>query len=82
MATNGNESVSPYTYANGDSFLGNKPTAGLTKREYFASAAMQGLLANSEFCSNIADEKDKLVSREVAKHASILADALITALNQ
>lgn len=46
-------------------------TNGLTKREYFAAAAMQGLLANS-----------KNLQVVIGESAVIMADALIKALNK
>jgi len=49
----------------------NKPQYGLTKREYFAAMAMQGLLA-----SNINDFRGSLCQYSVDK-----ADDLIEALN-
>jgi hypothetical protein len=46
----------------------------LTKREYFASLALQGILANPEFCSQIS-------VWPFAKHAVNAADMLIAELN-
>ena len=52
--------------------LNNHPSEwyGLTKREYFAAMAMQGLLAN------------KFSHYQLAEKAVIHADALIKALNE
>ena len=50
------------------------PQDGLTKREYFAAMAMQGMA--SSWHNNDQDRQ------EVAKRSVKLADALITALNQ
>jgi hypothetical protein len=50
-----------------------RPLRGLTKREMFAMAAMQGLLA-----SLTAD--DDLSPRELARSAVVNADALLAAL--
>ncbi len=47
---------------------------GLTKREYFAAATLQGIVANSYHRC--------LSDKEVAERAVSLADALIEALNQ
>lgn len=48
---------------------------GLTKREYFAAKAMQGLLAE--------EDKTRYVEwAEVAESSVLLADALIRALNR
>lgn len=59
---------------NGDQFT---PTLGLTKREYFAAMAMQGLLAHN--CDHFKDsdlEKEGVANRSVQ-----MADALIAELN-
>jgi hypothetical protein len=48
---------------------------GLTKREYFAAMAMQGLCANSVCYENTNDE-------ELAKAAVINADALLNELEK
>lgn len=55
---------------------------GLTKREYFAAMAMQGLLANSEWMQEYEGGK-YLMHNEVISEVSVnLADALINALNK
>jgi len=64
--TNGNDLSYPYTFAD----MGNP---GLTKREYFAAMAMQGILA----APNSLDTH----TNDIANSAVILADSLITALN-
>jgi hypothetical protein len=46
---------------------------GLTKREYFAAMAMQGIISNPNFNNNIQD---------CAKSSSIAADALIKELEK
>lgn len=48
-------------------------TRGITKREYFAAMAMQGIVAN--VCTDINHQEN-------AKEAVIHADALIKALNE
>lgn len=50
---------------------------GLSKREYFAAIALQGLMANSRFY-----ESAGMVPHEFAKKAVQHADALIAALRQ
>jgi len=47
---------------------------GITKREYFAAMAMQGLAS--------IQNPECFVHKAIAKHAVILADAMIAALNQ
>lgn len=48
---------------------------GLTKREYFAALAMQGMLANS------AEGNTEWNYETMAKHCCIVADALVEQLN-
>ena len=48
---------------------------GLTKREYFAALAMQGMLANS------AEGNTEWDYNTIAKHSCIAADALVEQLN-
>lgn len=57
-----------------DSGLDN-PQEGLTKREYFAAMAMQGMLANS------AEGNTEWNYDTMAKHCCIAADALVEQLN-
>jgi hypothetical protein len=49
------------------------PEEGLTKREYFAAMALQGVLSQSQFLIN---------SEKFAKFAVEAADALIAELNK
>jgi hypothetical protein len=67
--TEGNEPVTPTHEDFGH---------GLTKREYFAAMAMQGML------SNIFDlgESGTISQDFIASHAVVQADALINALNK
>ena len=60
----------------------NTTPNGLTKREYFAAMAMQGLTSNSDWVKsmNVPDDWDEYASR-LASASADLADALITALN-
>jgi hypothetical protein len=74
METNGNDQISGgFQLVVGKDKVITSPTIGLTKREYFAAMAMQGLLASSpdglhcDLCSKISIEH---------------ADALIEALNK
>lgn len=52
---------------------------GLTKREYFAGLAMQGLLANSEDASI---DGDRCTPEIIARTSVEMADELIKQLNQ
>jgi len=54
----------------------DSPQEGLTKREYFAAMAMQGIISTTNMGFN------HLKDGRIAKEAVILADALINALNQ
>lgn len=65
METKANESIKPIEYNN------NYISTGLTKREYFAAMAMQGLLAN-----------DSGLITSKARDAVKAADALIEELNK
>ena len=79
--TNGNDEAFGHGSDNGH-------CEGLSKREYFAAAAMQGLLANSVRYKYIENEmaKGRLSQQEAsmknANKAVYLADALIEALNE
>lgn len=50
-----------------------KPAFGLTKREMFAMAAMQGILSNSS---------DRYTYAQLAGHAVAHADAILSALEK
>jgi hypothetical protein len=62
--TNSNTSAYPSTFS-----------SGLSKREYFAALAMQGILRDTNTAPHYSDES-------VAKSAVEMADALIAALNK
>ena len=58
---------------------------GLTKREYFAAAAMQGILANKAMVKKIndyADTQDEDINELLGEVATEFADGLIEALNK
>jgi hypothetical protein len=67
--------LTDYHIENEDRFV--RPSSDLTKREWFAGMAMQGLLAN---LSSLRDGGFR--DEEVATFSSQMADALIAALNQ
>ena len=57
--------------------IGNTPIEFLTKREYFAAMAMQGMLANSQIALEDGfDDEDTIV-----EEAIFFADRLIKKLN-
>ena len=66
--TNGNESVMPLN----EFAYSMQYSSGLTKREYFAAMAMQGLLSEEFWAS----------AECAAKYSVDMADALINALNE
>jgi len=68
--SNGNEAA----FGHGSPANGGEP--GVSKREYFAGLAMQGVLANPALADNIEDASD------VAEAAVLAADALLTALSK
>lgn len=77
--TNRNDPIYPYAWKMGKDAEGkdvslvlNENPTQLTKREYFAAMAMQGLMAN-----NFQGKTESFASKAV-----LLADALITALNE
>lgn len=63
---NGKEPINPIDYDRSYSYN------GLTKREYFAGLAMQGLLANEAF--------QRLDSKQIAEHSIRRADELLKQL--
>jgi hypothetical protein len=60
----------------------NKQRIRLTKREYFAAKAMQGLLSNPEWMKEYKGEKYLMQTDIVAEVAIKTADELIKALNR
>jgi hypothetical protein len=54
---------------------------GLTKREYFAAKAMQGLLSNSEWMREYKGEKYLMETDILAEVSVKIADKLIKELN-
>lgn len=84
MATNPNASAYPLTE---NILLGNNGTVhdGLTKREYFAAMAMQGLCLDGAYSTKIQEQCEKInttTSIAIATYAVDLADALIAELNR
>ena len=55
---------------------------GLTKREYFAAKAMQGLLSNSEWMKEYKGERYLMQRDIIAEVAIKITDELIKALNK
>jgi hypothetical protein len=61
--------------------LGVADCHGLTKREYFAAMAMQGINANEQITSDLYDEGVPIVSK-IAKMAVVSADSLLAELDK
>lgn len=81
--TNASDAIHPITervYVGG---VGTEKTTikGLTKRELFASMAMQAMLSRSATFAP-AHESDRLMRSDMAETAVLNADALIVALNE
>ncbi len=80
MKTNPNDSAFPEIYTDIDVNNPDKPgdtysTGGMTKREYFAAKAMQGMLTNELLSGPEENEA-------IAKDAVNAADKLIAELNK
>lgn len=75
MKTNPDEPISTNAGTWNDDNLRTHVGRGLTKREYFAAMAMQGLIANSK-------TTPELGRVEIVRHAVAHADALIEELNK
>lgn len=73
MKTNPNDPAHPLVTEYRDNNGGTRP--GLTKREYFAAAALQGLLANPVF---ISEQSDFAIRKAAVEHA----DGMIERLNK
>jgi len=78
--TNPNDFVSPSTHQNSDGTHDFNINKRLTKREYFAAMALQGLCVQAIAGSHNSDTESFNI--EKADHAVNLADALINALNK
>jgi len=63
---------------------GEYDSVGLTKREYFAAMAMQGILSDAASVTSLIETtpKGKRPTEEAAKLYVECADALLAALNQ
>lgn len=72
---NGNESAFAYGFANEQS---HQEVPGLSKREYFAAMAMQGLLSNS----HVIQIHQKSAIDWIAEHSILQADALLDQLEK
>lgn len=87
MRTNGNDYANPVSSETMDKYrkghysnAGESKPFGMTKREQFAMAAMQGLLQQNFKSENL----DKVIDvpKNISKWAVLCADELINALNK
>jgi hypothetical protein len=78
---NGKKPAFNYSVALSDSEM--KAMSGLTKREYFAGLAMQGILSNESFYERMSNEggENKMVDK-VSIASVKMADALLEALSK
>jgi hypothetical protein len=66
-------------YLDEDDHPGYSP--GLSKREYFAAKAMEGLVNNPRFMENAMVQQVETANTVIARTSVAMADALISALN-
>ena len=71
--------IPDFVNGNGDVQPGS---IGLTKREYFAAMAMQGILCHKGISWKISQEKEVLIELTTAKDAIAEADALLAELEK
>lgn len=76
---NSKKSAFGYGFANELSY---QEVTGLSKREYFAVLAMQGLISNSGQCQTFAENRLEPIPSYVADFAVELADALLERLEK
>ena len=74
---NSKQSAFGYGYAHESS---HQEVEGLTKREYFAGLAMQGLLTRVPYRHNEETDLGILESVRIAEEAVLMADTLLAAL--
>jgi hypothetical protein len=77
---NGKQPIAPMPYTNSDGTIQHDVYSGLTKREYFAGLAMQGLLTRVSNRHGNELDLGVLESKRIASEAIYMADALLTEL--
>lgn len=70
----------PMPYTNSDGTIQHDVYSGLTKREYFAGLAMQGLLTRVPYRNDGEVDLGILESKRIASEAVYMADALLLEL--
>ncbi|NLA68012.1 MAG: hypothetical protein GX856_07190 [Gammaproteobacteria bacterium] len=74
MSDNGSLPASPVPLCPGEHFRGHGPADGLTKREAFAMAAMQGIRANAGWIDHAAFDSAAVASQAVCDADALLAE--------
>jgi hypothetical protein len=77
---NGNQPIAPMPYTNSDGTIQHDVYSGLTKREYFAGLAMQGLLTRVPNRHGYEVDLGVLESKRITSEAIYMADALLAEL--
>ena len=80
--TNGNDLINETRYKVDELVSESYPNHGLTKREYFAALAMQGLLTRVPNRPNNETDLGVIELKRISEESTIMADALINALNE
>ena len=78
---NSEQPINPMPHQNQDGTIQHDVYFGLTKREYFAVKAMQGLLSNPEWMEEFKGEKYLMRSDIVAEVAIETADTILAKLS-
>lgn len=79
MKTNGNE---PITFIQSKYNWESCDNIGLTKREYFAAMALQGLCANHTWTDHLIEDDWEKYKQRLTSGSVEIADSLIEALNK
>ena len=80
--TNGNDLAHPTNIIDTDRRFESEYHTGLSKREYFAALAMQGLLTRVPNRPNNETDLGVIELKRISEESTIMADALINALNE
>lgn len=88
---NADKPINPMPYQNQDGTIQHDVYFGLTKREYFAGLAIQGILSNAFYAKNtkkafitkgMTDDIGDLVNEGYSKLAISIADELLKQLDE
>ena len=83
--SNGNDPINPVPYTNSDGTIHHDVFYGLTKREYFAVKALQGVLSNEELRKKVLMDSKLLMDSVDRMNAEVkysikIADNLLAEL--